>query len=53
MLTFALFGAGRIGRLHAANIVAHPKARLGLVAYVAEEAAQAVAAQHGASVGSV
>ncbi|EDP65006.1 Myo-inositol 2-dehydrogenase [alpha proteobacterium BAL199] len=53
MLTFALFGAGRIGRLHAANIAAHPKARLGLVADVAEEAAQAVAAQHGASVGSV
>ena len=28
MLTFALFGAGRIGRIHARNVARHPRARL-------------------------
>ena len=53
MLTFALFGAGRIGRLHAANIAAHPKARLGIVADALPAAAEELAARHGAAVASV
>ncbi|EPC4490669.1 hypothetical protein ACRZXV_004931 [Serratia liquefaciens] len=28
MFNVALFGAGRIGQIHAANIVAHPDCRL-------------------------
>lgn len=31
MIRFALLGAGRIGRIHAGNILAHPKARLAAV----------------------
>lgn len=53
MLNFALLGAGRIGRLHAANIAAHPKARLLLVADAAAASAADVAALHGAKVASV
>jgi myo-inositol 2-dehydrogenase/D-chiro-inositol 1-dehydrogenase len=50
MKTFALFGAGRIGRIHAANIAAHPAARLGYVVDVDCEAAAALAAASGAAV---
>jgi len=53
MLNFALLGAGRIGRLHAANIAAHPKARLLLVADAVPASAADVAAMHGATVASV
>ncbi|MFI4889147.1 MAG: inositol 2-dehydrogenase [Steroidobacterales bacterium] len=51
MLNFALFGAGRIGVLHAANIAAsHPRARLALVYDTNPAAAAAVAARHNAKV---
>lgn len=53
MLTFAQFGAGRIGRIHAANIAAHPAARLKYVVDVNAEAALALAGQHGAAVTDV
>ena len=39
MKTFALFGAGRIGRIHAANIAAHAAARLKYVVDVDAAAA--------------
>ena len=44
----ALFGAGRIGRIHAANIVAHPDLTLAHVVDVQTEAAAALANEHGA-----
>lgn len=48
MLSFALIGAGRIGRLHAANLAREPRVRFTAVADVANAAAEAVAATHGA-----
>ncbi|HEU5468527.1 MAG TPA: inositol 2-dehydrogenase [Steroidobacteraceae bacterium] len=50
MKTFALFGAGRIGRIHAANIAAHAAARLAYVVDVDTAAAASVAARAGAAV---
>ncbi len=50
MLKFALFGAGRIGAMHAANIAAHPEAELAWVFDVNKDAAEKVAARHGAGV---
>ena len=50
MLGFALFGCGRIGKMHGDNLARHAKARL-VVAYdVQAEAADAVAAKHGCKV---
>lgn len=51
MRTFALFGAGRIGRIHAANISAHAEARLKYVVDVDAGAAAAVAGPAGAVAG--
>jgi myo-inositol 2-dehydrogenase/D-chiro-inositol 1-dehydrogenase len=49
MVKFGLFGAGRIGALHAANIAAcRPRAELAWVYDVNAAAAAAVAAEHGA-----
>ena len=48
MIEVALFGAGRIGRIHAANLARQPGARLRYVADVAQAAAEEVAGQHGA-----
>jgi myo-inositol 2-dehydrogenase / D-chiro-inositol 1-dehydrogenase len=48
MKTFALFGAGRIGRIHAANLHAHAGARLRYVVDVDTGAAQALAEAAGA-----
>ena len=49
MINIALFGAGRIGRVHATNIAAlHPRAKLTHVFDVDPAAAAAVAAQYGA-----
>lgn len=46
-LTFGVIGAGRIGKIHAANLAgAIPGARLGAVADVDLQAAQALAEQH-------
>jgi len=53
MLTFALFGAGRIGRLHAANIDSHPDARLAAVADAVPAAAEDLAARFDTVVASV
>lgn len=44
----AVIGAGRIGRIHAANIAAHPRLRLACVADLAADAAQALATRYGA-----
>lgn len=48
MLNFALFGAGRIGKIHAANIATHPEARLSYVVDVHEDSARALAHHHNA-----
>lgn len=53
MKTFALFGAGRIGRIHAANVAAHPVARLKYVVDVDAAAAASIAASAGAGVASI
>ena len=52
MRRFALIGAGRIGRIHAANLVALPGAELACVADTDAAAAEALARLHGASVAS-
>src|SRR6266567_975555 len=48
MLRFGLFGAGRIGRVHAASVAAHPRTELAIVHDPIEAAAREVAAQYGA-----
>lgn len=53
MIKICLFGAGRIGAIHAANVAAHPNARLVYVVDVFEQSAQNLANQHGARVASV
>ena len=50
MLGFALFGAGRIGKLHAANLAANSRANLISIYDVIEPAAAELAAKHKASV---
>ncbi|HTR10330.1 MAG TPA: inositol 2-dehydrogenase [Paraburkholderia sp.] len=52
-LNVAVFGAGRIGRIHAANLARQPGVRLQYVVDVNREAAAALAAQHGAQVADV
>jgi myo-inositol 2-dehydrogenase / D-chiro-inositol 1-dehydrogenase len=49
MLRFGLFGAGRIGRVHAASVAMHPRAELAVVYDPAEAAAREVAGQYGAA----
>ncbi len=49
MLQFALFGAGRIGAVHARNVVAHPQVSLAYVYDIDPAAAQAVATRSGAT----
>ena len=49
MLQFALLGAGRIGAMHARNLVAHPQASLAYVYDIDPVAARAVAARCGAT----
>jgi myo-inositol 2-dehydrogenase/D-chiro-inositol 1-dehydrogenase len=48
MLRFALFGAGRIGRVHAASLAAHPQTELAVVHDPVEAAALEVATRYGA-----
>ena len=48
MLRIAVIGAGRIGKVHAATVAAHPKAQLVLVCDPVLEAATALAEPHGA-----
>lgn len=50
MLGIAVLGCGRIGRMHAANIAAHPRARLTAVYDVSGDAAAEVAAIEGVPV---
>lgn len=52
MLRFAVCGAGRIGRIHAANIVRHPDAKLEWVLDVQAEAANKLASSMGARAGT-
>lgn len=47
MLNIAVLGCGRIGRMHAANVALHPKARLAAVYDVHGPSAEAVASEHG------
>jgi myo-inositol 2-dehydrogenase/D-chiro-inositol 1-dehydrogenase len=49
MLAIAVIGAGRIGRIHAANIAAHPGARLAGVADADQAAAERLAASCGST----
>ena len=53
MIEVALFGAGRIGRIHAANLAAQPGARIKYVVDVNADAAAALAGLHGGSAASV
>lgn len=48
MLRVGLIGAGRIGKVHARNIAAHPRSRLVAVADVVEAAATAIATAYDA-----
>ncbi|MET0844085.1 MAG: Gfo/Idh/MocA family oxidoreductase [Mycetocola sp.] len=48
MLTFAIIGAGRIGHVHAANVAAHPGARLGVVVDPVPGAAERLSEAYGA-----
>src|SRR5512138_1332351 len=52
MIDVALFGAGRIGKIHAGNVVRQPEVRLKYVVDVDDAAAAALARQHGAQVAS-
>lgn len=49
----ALFGAGRIGKIHAGNLARHPHTQLRYVVDVHQPSADALAAQHGATVAGV
>jgi myo-inositol 2-dehydrogenase/D-chiro-inositol 1-dehydrogenase len=53
MHQIALIGAGRIGRIHAANVAARPELRLKTVVDPMADAAQSLAAVTGASVASL
>ena len=53
MKNVALFGAGRIGRIHAANLAALPGVRLKAVCDPMAGAAAELAARHGAEVSSI
>jgi len=48
MIDVALFGAGRIGNIHAGNVAREEGVRLKYVVDVNQEAAQKLAARHGA-----
>ncbi len=48
MIRFALFGAGRAGRIHARNIARHPRAELVCIFDVDRPAADRLAEEHGA-----
>ncbi len=50
MIRIAVLGCGRIGAMHAANIAAHPRARLAAVQDINGAAAEAAAASTGARV---
>lgn len=49
----ALFGAGRIGKIHAANLARHPHTQLRHVVDVHRPSAEALAVRHGAAVAGI
>jgi myo-inositol 2-dehydrogenase / D-chiro-inositol 1-dehydrogenase len=49
MLTFAQFGAGRIGQIHAGNLALHPATRLKYVVDIDAATAKKLADRHGAA----
>jgi myo-inositol 2-dehydrogenase/D-chiro-inositol 1-dehydrogenase len=53
MLSIALLGAGRIGRIHGGNVAANPRARLAALADADARAANALAAETGARVATI
>lgn len=53
MIEVALFGAGRIGKIHAANLASQPGVQFKYVVDVNQDAAASLAAQHGGSSASV
>ena len=53
MHDIALIGAGRIGRIHAANAAVHPRLRLAAVIDPLADAAASLATQHGARISSL
>ncbi|OEZ98297.1 inositol 2-dehydrogenase [Janthinobacterium sp. HH107] len=53
MIEVALFGAGRIGKIHAANLAFHPGVQFKYVVDVNQEAAAALAGLHGGSSATV
>ncbi len=53
MIDVAIFGAGRIGKIHAGNLVLQPGANLKYVSDINAQAAQELAAQHGAQVADI
>ena len=53
MHDIALVGAGRIGKIHAANTAANPRLRLARVVDPFADAAQALAGQYGAAVSTL
>jgi len=53
MHDIAIIGAGRIGKIHAANVAANPRLRLARVIDPFADAAVALAAQHGAAVSTI
>jgi len=52
-IRFGVIGAGRIGKVHARTIASNPKAKLAYIADAMPQAAQDLAARHGAEVASV
>ena len=53
MLRVGLLGAGRIGRIHGGNVAAHARAELVAVADASSEAAESLARDTGAKVGTI
>ncbi|GAC1520522.1 MAG: inositol 2-dehydrogenase [Collimonas sp.] len=53
MIDVAIFGAGRIGKIHAGNLVLQPGANLKYVSDINVQAAQELATQHGAQVADI
>ncbi len=53
MIEFALFGAGRMGKVHGGNVARHPEAKIRYVIDPVAANAQALAKQLGAEVSSV
>ena len=52
MINFSLMGAGRIGKMHAKFIAAHPKAKLKYIYDVNSQFAEEVAKSTGCSIAS-